>query len=279
MHGLLMVAALLSAVSADTVREEFKADLSDATITVRVNGMLLVNKYLNPMNINVNTRDGVVRLVGSVEDETQKDMAEELAESTRGVKAVHNDLVIVGTTHGEKQRRSFKQKFIDRRITAVVRSRLVANREFKGLKIGVETVNNVVTLHGVVASEIQKTRIGQISGRGEDVKRLINNLTVRPKDAVGFIEGIGRQFSDEWIESRVSTAILLNRHISIRVLDVEVDDGLCILTGTVDSRAQRELAARVADSIRGVQGVQNDVRVRDQAPAIKVMEIEDAASN
>ena len=279
MHGLLMVAALLSAVSADTVREEFKADLSDATITVRVNGMLLVNKYLNPMNINVNTRDGVVRLVGSVEDETQKDMAEELAESTRGVKAVHNDLVIVGTTHGEKQRRSFKQKFIDRKITAVVRSRLVANREFKGLKIGVETVNNVVTLHGVVASEIQKTRIGQISGRGEDVKRLINNLTVRPKDAVGFIEGIGRQFSDEWIESRVSTAILLNRHISIRVLDVEVDDGLCILTGTVDSRAQRELAARVADSIRGVQGVQNDVRVRDQAPAIKVMEIEDAASN
>ena len=279
MHGLLMVAALLSAVSADTVREEFKSDLSDATITVRVNGMLLVNKYLNPMNINVNTRDGVVRLVGSVEDETQKDMAEELAESTRGVKAVHNDLVIVGTTHGEKQRRSFKQKFIDRKITAVVRSRLVANREFKGLKIGVETVNNVVTLHGVVASEIQKTRIGQISGRGEDVKRLINNLTVRPKDAVGFIEGIGRQFSDEWIESRVSTAILLNRHISIRVLDVEVDDGLCILTGTVDSRAQRELAARIADSIRGVQGVQNDVRVRDQAPAIKVMEIEDAASN
>lgn len=279
MHGLLMVAALLSAVSADTVREEFKADLSDATITARVNGMLLINKYLNPMNINVNTRDGVVRLVGSVEDETQKDMAEELAESTRGVKAVHNDLVIVGTTHGEKQRRSFKQKFIDRRITAVVRSRLVANREFKGLKIGVETVNNVVTLHGVVASEIQKTRIGQISGRGEDVKRLINNLTVRPKDAVGFIEGIGRQFSDEWIESRVSTAILLNRHISIRVLDVEVDDGLCILTGTVDSRAQRELAARVADSIRGVQGVQNDVRVRDQAPAIEVMEIEDAASN
>ena len=279
MHGLLMVAALLSAVSADTVREEFKSDLSDATITVRVNGMLLVNKYLNPMNINVNTRDGVVRLVGSVEDETQKDMAEELAESTRGVKAVHNDLVIVGTTHGEKQRRSFKQKFIDRKITAVVRSRLVANREFKGLKIGVETVNNVVTLHGVVASEIQKTRIGQISGRGEDVKRLINNLTVRPKDAMGFIEGIGRQFSDEWIESRVSTAILLNRHISIRVLDVEVDDGLCILTGIVDSRAQRELAARIADSIRGVQGVQNDVRVRDQAPAIKVMEIEDAASN
>jgi osmotically-inducible protein OsmY len=269
---MIVALAILVAAAPQAAREQLQQKIDDGTITASINGQYLVNKYLSPFNIKVNTRDGVVTLTGSVEDETQKAMAEELAASFHGVEQVINELVVVGTTTSEKQGRSLKQKLLDRKISAAVRSRLVANKEFQGLNIGVETVNNVVTLHGVVGTEVEKARIGQIAERGPDIERVHNFLTVRPKDDAGFVEGLGRQFSDEWIESRVSTAILLNRHISIRELDVEVDDGVCVLTGVVDSEAQRTLAAKLAESIRGVSKVQNDVRLRDRAPELEPLD-------
>ena len=53
----------------------------------------------------------------------------------------------------------------------------------------------------------------------------------------------------------------MNRHIALSSLHIEVNDGLCILTGIADTQAQKDLAEAIALSVQGVSRVQNDIRV------------------
>ncbi len=240
----------------------FASAIDDARITARIETMFMLNRHLSPFNINTTTKDGVVTLSGSVEDEVQKDLAGELADSVDGVKSVNNQVIVMGTVISRKPKRGWRQKVEDKTISASVRTRLIYHKEFRGFRIGVKTENNVVTLFGVVGSEAQKQRIGAIAFDTRGVAAVKNNLTVRPKEKLSQVQNVGRQVSDEWVEKRVETALMLNRHISLRDLNVEVDDGLCMLTGTVDSETQLELAGAIAQSIHGVRQVKNDVRVR-----------------
>ena len=89
-----------------------------------------------------------------------------------------------------------------------------------------------------------------------------NELTVRAKEERGPLSTVGREVSDEWVEKRVETAIALNRHNQAwRALNVEVDDDVCILTGTVDTDEEKDLAEAVAMSIYGVQEVRNEIKI------------------
>lgn len=235
----------------------------DAVITARVETLLLVNEHMNPFNINTTTKNGVVTLTGGVNDEIQKDLAEDLVRSVPGAVDVINNLIVVPNAYSEKNNRSWSERIQDKTTTASVRTRFLYHREFRGFKIGVETVKGVVTLYGVVNNDAQKQRIADIALETKGVDNVLNNLTVRPQDpSDDAVEHLGRQITDEWLETRVESAILFNRHLSIRELDIEVDDGICILTGSVDSEQERALAGSVAESIQGVNDVRNDIQVR-----------------
>lgn len=238
-------------------------DIEDSTITARVETLYLLNEHLNPLNINTTTRNGNVMITGSVNDEVQKELAEDLALSVKGVAFVDNRLIVINTVVGDKERRTWKQRIADRAVSASVKTRLLVKGEFKGLKIGISTINGVVTLYGVVPTEEHALTMAKIAEETKGVSSVVNSLTVRHRDdAYDAVRGAGRQISDEWLESRVETAVLLNRHLSIRELDVEVDDGICILTGTVNSEEKKELAGQIADSIQGVSAVRNEIAVR-----------------
>ncbi|MCF6286686.1 MAG: BON domain-containing protein, partial [Candidatus Hydrogenedentes bacterium] len=109
---------------------------------------------------------------------------------------------------------------------------------------------------------------GEVAGETKGVRELVNNLKVRPKDSSDPLLGVGRQLSDEWLESRVETAFFLNRHLSTREIDVEVDDGICILTGSVNSTEKQAVAAQIARSIHGVQEVRTYITVRPEGDTI-----------
>lgn len=273
MLALVLIASIISAPV-----EQVATDVEDSTVTARIETLYLLNQHLNPLNINTTTRSGNVVITGTVNDEVQKELAEDLALSVQGVRFVDNQLVVISTVVGEKERRTWKQRVEDRSVSAAVKARLLYNGQFKGLKIGISTINNVVTLYGVVPSDEHKEKIGLIALETKGVLELVNDLQVRPKDSSDPLMGVGRQLSDEWLESRVETAFLLNRHLSTREVDVEVDDGICILTGSVNSVEKQEVAAQIARSIQGVREVQNFITVRDSevpgdaTPSERVME-------
>jgi osmotically-inducible protein OsmY len=66
--------------------------IDDAGITMRVKGRLLDDPLVKGMKIDVDTRDGVVFLTGSVPNEAERKQAIELARTTEGVKDVQANL-------------------------------------------------------------------------------------------------------------------------------------------------------------------------------------------
>jgi osmotically-inducible protein OsmY len=269
---LFLGVALASHATADTVGQTIR----DARITGRVESAFLFSEHLSPFNINTTTSGGVVTLSGGVRDQVQKDLAGEIAESVDGVMEVLNGIIVVPMAPERVRTRDWRMKIKDKSTSASVRTRFLYHKQFKGLRIKVRTVNGVVTLSGVVSSEDRRKRIGNIAYQTKGVERVENRLSVRPKDPTDQVQNVGRQFSDEWVEKRVETAIALNRHLSIRRVDVEVDDGVCILTGGVNTEPEKMLAGSIADSIQGVRTVRNDIHIRSdmlgQPQALEMIE-------
>jgi len=239
------------------------ATVEDAAITTRLESVYGLNPYLGAFGIHVSTRGGVVTLSGRVEDNVQKQLAEDLAYEARGVTNVVNNLTVIPTTITEKQERAARQRITDKGVATAVRSRLLFHRDAKGLTIGVDVVNNVVTLHGVVNSEEQKDRLAQTAAETKGVSEVINQLVVRKKQERGFVSGIGRDASDEWTEKKIEAAIAVTRKISIRSVDVEVDDGICYLSGVVENEEQKKVIEDIARGYKGIQEVNNAIMVRE----------------
>ncbi|MBX7257191.1 MAG: BON domain-containing protein [Candidatus Hydrogenedentes bacterium] len=254
----LLVVLMVCAVSY-AQQAQVPEPVEDATITGRIEGLFLLNEHLSPFNINTTTSKGVVTLTGSVADDIQKELASDLAKSVEGVKEVVNNITVVGTVVSERSQRSWRERVDDSTLTATIRTRLLYNKELKGLKIGVRCEGGTVTLYGVVGNELEKQHIEDVVRETKGVTSVRNELTVQPKEKTDIVTDVARTASDEWVEKRVQAALLVNKYISVRDLNVKVRNGLCILTGIVDSPKQKELAGSLAMSILGVTGVQNDI--------------------
>ena len=66
--------------------------VDDAAITAKVKTAIMAEPDLKSTNINVDTKDGVVTLTGTVPSAPLKDRAKEIATSVSGVKSVTDNL-------------------------------------------------------------------------------------------------------------------------------------------------------------------------------------------
>jgi hyperosmotically inducible protein len=71
--------------------------MDDAGITTRVKTALIAESQLNSRGIDVDTRDGIVTLSGSVPDKAQSDRAAQVAQGIGGVRRVENRLSVSGS--------------------------------------------------------------------------------------------------------------------------------------------------------------------------------------
>jgi osmotically-inducible protein OsmY len=72
----------------------------DAWIQGKLEATYAYNQDLSSFAINTDVKNGVVHLQGNVKSQTAKDLAQQLAINTEGVKKVNNDLRIVPETQG-----------------------------------------------------------------------------------------------------------------------------------------------------------------------------------
>lgn len=80
----------------------------------------------------------------------------------------------------------------------------------------------------------------------------------------------GLAANDKWIEMRLETAYLFNPHLNDLSIDTEVKSANVMLTGTVRSDIDRDLAEEIARSLDGVKTVGNSLEVREdpEQPAL-----------
>ncbi|MBI4455581.1 MAG: BON domain-containing protein [Acidobacteria bacterium] len=91
-----MVAESAKKVGEDTkaVAGTIESATTDATITAAVKMKLVKDASVSAMDIDVDTKDGMVTLSGEVSSKAEVDKAVELASSVSGVKMVHSNLAI-----------------------------------------------------------------------------------------------------------------------------------------------------------------------------------------
>ena len=77
-------------------------------------------------------------------------------------------------------------------------------------------------------------------------------------------EGTGEYFDDTVITSKVKVAVLNEPSLKSAEINVETFKGVVQLSGFVSSRADINKAVEVARSVKGVESVKNDMRLKGQ---------------
>lgn len=146
----------------------------DATLRVDINERLLQKSEVLFSNVSVEVVRGRVLLIGTVASQADKDTAETLAREVQGVKEVDNQIQIAdsGGVGGYAS---------DSWITTKVKSNLLTDFSLNGLSIGVETVNGIVYLSGVVRSEAQRDKAVNTARSISGVQKVVSAIQVSPE--------------------------------------------------------------------------------------------------
>lgn len=145
----------------------FSSRFNDATTTATVKSKLLWNRNTEGLDINVDTRNGVVILEGNADSSEAKELAERLARNTEGVRQVDNQLEVnteAGTADKAKDKADKAGAVIsDAWISSKVKSSFLFNSSLDGLDISVDTKGGQVTLGGQVATSAEKDLATEIA--------------------------------------------------------------------------------------------------------------------
>lgn len=149
---------------------------SDMRMHLALEAKLAETDQLSALAINTDVKDGVARLEGEVERESQRELATEIAASVDGVTAVNNELRVTGEQANLGDRIS--EGLSDAALTAKVKSRLLASENTSGLAIDVDSSDDTVTLSGEVESETERELAVTIAANTAGVKDVRDNLSI-----------------------------------------------------------------------------------------------------
>ncbi len=154
----------------------FACAASDPGITTAVKSKLAADDTVKAYQIDVDTKEGVVTLSGTVTNPVAKSRAVELARGTDGVRNVVDNISVASQTVANPD--DDRNMVGDAAITAAVKTKLLADTRVSGLAIDVDTKDGVVTLTGTVKSAAQKTAALEIARGTDSVKTVQDKLVV-----------------------------------------------------------------------------------------------------
>ena len=221
-----------------------------------------LNRHLNPFKLDIDVEDGAATLNGKVENDVQKELAEQVALSIDGIDSVDNRIE-ASSDAVEGDAPSMVQRLEDASLAATVKSKLLWNSNTRGLDIQVKSETGNITLSGHAQTPAAKELAGQLAANTDGVREVFNHLSISTADSSGSevqttLNEARENISDGWITSKVKASFLYSRNLDALNISVNTDDGLVSLRGSVLSSAEKRLAVEIARNIRGVRGVDAD---------------------
>lgn len=259
--ALLLFAA--TAVAAEGKKDEMQSDL---WLKAKLVTAYTLNEHLNPFKLDVDVKNGVAYLGGTVDSDIERDLAVEIAKGVEGIKSVKDDIEVEpGARTGERRESEFFRTVEDATITARVKSKLLWNRNTNGLDIKVTTDNGVVTLKGKVASDVQGDLAVQLAKNTTGVTGVERELEVAPglekAGKKGTLKKMEAKANDAWITAKVKSMLLFSKENEGAVIEVSTSDQVVTLRGTVVSEEQKEKILNMISDMVGVKEVRSKLVV------------------
>ena len=260
----LSLGGIASAFAADVKQgETLNEQVADARRETQILTGFSMNRHLHAFDLTVIVDGNKAVLNGMVEDGIDKDLAGRIAADADGIKFVENRIVIEAGYVRPRQvsERGFGEKVEDATISATIKSKLLWNSTTDGLDLHVDTNNGKVTLTGFARSSGEKEQAGRIAKYTHGVVAVNNEIALGAKaetfTTMKSQDGKAEQvMSDTWITSKVKSSLMFTRGVDSFDIAVTTLNGVVSLSGMVDSTAERELAMRVTQDVRGVRKVE-----------------------
>jgi osmotically-inducible protein OsmY len=214
---------------------------SDAQIQADILEELKWEPRLQPNEIGVIVKDGVVTLTGTMTSYTAKFAAEEAAHRVRGVKAVANDIEVKLFPGTERSDAAIAEAV----VRALERDALIPIE-----KLEVTVSDGWVTLRGNVEWHYQREDAYDVVRRIAGVKGVRNLIVVKPK------------VSPTDLKKKIEDALVRTAQVDAKNITVEVQGPKVILKGTVRSWAEKQEAERQAWAAPGVTEVDNQITIK-----------------
>ncbi|GIH02842.1 ornithine aminotransferase [Rhizocola hellebori] len=195
---------------------------------------------VQPNEIGVMVKDGVVTLTGWVDNYTKKWVAERAAHRVRGVAAVANQIEIRLSTTAERT---------DTDIAAAAKQALEHAELVPEQKIEVTVSGGLVTLKGEVEWQYQRIEAERAVRSLAGVRGVTNLIMVKARP----------QLSPEEVKRRIEQGLIRSAETDAKQITVEVVGQKVVLEGTVRSWAEKAEAERIAWTMPGVTSVENRI--------------------
>jgi len=165
--------------------------ITDSWITMKVHSQFVPENVLENSDIDVETKAGVVTLLGTVPTAAGKTRAVAIAKATDGVKSVNdrlrvapssNDVAASEVAKDTKQTANKAGNTIsDGWVTSKIYADYIDEDVLEGSDIDVDVDAGVATLKGTVPTQAGSARAAAIAKATDGVKSVHNSLKVVPK--------------------------------------------------------------------------------------------------
>lgn len=214
--------------------------MSDRDLRQAIEQALDWEPAIDTKGIGVSIRNGIATLTGHVPSYAEKREAEKVTGLVRGVKAVACELEVVLPSSSERSDEEIARAASD----AIAWNTLVPQND-----IQVWVDHGRVTLEGGVDWQYQRKAAGQCVRYLAGVRDVNNHIVVTPRpDRIA-------------VKAKVEAALLRDAQLDANRIRVDIQGSSLVLSGTVESWAEREAAEHAAWGTPGVAEVDNRIQV------------------
>lgn len=207
---------------------------SDSQLKDDVTAELAWDPAVNPTNVGVMVKDGLVTVAGHLDTFAEKHAVERAVRRVAGVRGIALDLEVKlapGHQRGDSE------------IAQAALAALSLNSLIPAGKLKVEVEDGKVTLGGEVDWGYQRVIAEQCVAPLMGVRELDNKITIKPRT------------SHKDIASQIAAALTRQAQREARHIGIDVEGSVVTLSGEVHSLAEHEAALGAALSTHGVSRV------------------------